>query len=402
MSLLLLSTAVSGVKAMEPIEGAAPVAEVVDKYASLQPRLSNVEVAQHQGTIAWLPTEATRAQLLEACNASIVLETDENPLARTKSKIADRKALWARYSATAAADKVDANLEADYLSGTEDEVETTDEVIRLNQIVARVHRRDRHIQAQTTTQKTRDAAKATLKAKEEALSTQHAALLTVKGPLDEQAIKLAQDEADLQAQEAQFAEQEAALNRCVDTTMKYVKLHEQTLADVTREELVPNYASKLIGKKATLATQLGVLAVAKQAHEQKLNPVIAQLKEVETAQQETKAKQAELEQLLEKAKNAQILAQTDREKLLLALDQSIELAVAQRETFKKDVANLTTEISTEKDAETKITLLESKKTTEAQLAQVIQSISNLRTARAQADMTYGTAKWLAGYYSGAK
>lgn len=400
MSLLLLSTAVSGTKAMDLGE-VAPAEEIKDKYALLKPRLTQTERYQLENTINSIGYVAnpTRPQLLEAYNAVLQLEADEAPDARTVT--AQRKNLWTMLKAMPIDDKGTLDVEAarkdvNYLTGSEDEVEG-DETAKLSHMVSHVHRRDRHMKAQELQLTAQRKAEATLKAQEEKLAAQHAALLAAKQPLDADLEKQKLAEEAFKATDAGIVLKQEAIERLVDYSLEVAK-DEPTLAETAREHLYPACSVTIAQEKADVAKQLDIVLVAKQALDGKIAPLTTQLAEIAQIQAETKAKQEELAQLLAQADKAQTLAKTDREKILLTLDQRIEATAESKNTLFAEVADLAKKTYEEKEAEAKATLQKEKAAKEAEAKKVAESLANLRIARAKADGTYSTVSYYAGTY----
>lgn len=400
MSLLLLSTAVSGTKAME-LGDVAPAEELKDKYALLKPRLTQTEREQLEYTVNSIGYEAhpTRVQILEAYDAVVQLEADEAPDARTVA--AQRKNLWTMLKAAPIDEKGTLDVEAarrdvNYLTGSESEVEG-DETAKLNHMVSRVKRRDGHMTAQSLTLSAHKKAETTLNAQEEKLAQQQAALLAVKQPLDADLEKQNLAEEAFKATDASIVAKQAAIERLVDYTLEVAK-EEPTLAGTAREQLYPTCSADIAKEKADVANQLAAVIVAKQALDGKIAPVTAQLAEIAKTQAETKKAQEELAQLLAQAEKAQTLAKTDREKILLTLDQRIEVTAESKKTLLAEVADLTKKAYEEKKVEAKATLQSDKTAKDAETKKVADTLANLRIARAKADGTYSTVSYYAGTY----
>ncbi len=412
MSLLLLASVVSGAKGMEggnvssSVEasgGAAPQL-TVDKYAILQPKLSATERQQLEYTVNTLVPSPSRVQIKEAYDAAVQLEIDQAPDARTKDVVQSRKNLWGMLKEASVTDKVDAQIEVNYLSGSEDEEETADEGVKLSRLVSRVHRRDGHLVKQAARLQTLAKDETAVKATAEKQATQMSALLAKKQPLDAENDKLGTQETELTGKQEEIGATQQAVESITDEIVSYIKVEDSVaiLRETPREKLLPVLTGELTTEKERLAQELAKIIAAKKVLQDQIAPVASDITKLDGEQQATSAKQTEIAQLISQAQKAESLAKIDREKLLVTIDQRIELQVAQRETLKSDAAALATQVAEEKDAAQKAELQKQKVTKDAEVAAVIQTISNLKIARAQADRTYGSTKWAFGYYNGDK
>lgn len=405
ISLLLLASVVSGARAMDLVQAAAPQMDAAapqeekpDKYKLLQPKLSDDRKAELRGTINWIVDEKSKNEMVGVYNAAQELELDEQVDKRDKETRATRKEAWGKVKA-AYSSREEAAKAVNYMTGSEDEEETADEGVKLNKLVARVHRRDGHLAKQTAQLQSLARAEGTVKAEQEKRAAQLSALLAARQPLDAENETLATQESELTQKQNKIGATQEAMARLVGHAVEYAQ-EDELLKDATREQLVPVLAGELVTEKEKLARELARVLVAKQLLAGKLTPLASQIEQTEKEQQENSIKQTELAQLIAQAPKAQSLAKEDRDKLLLTLDQRIELATAEREKCRSEVKDLVRQVAAEQDATAKTELQKQKTAKDAETAQVIQNLSNLLVARAQADKTYGTTKWAVGYYSG--
>lgn len=442
-SLLLLTCAVSGAKAMEG-DGAAVVEASPDKYAILKPTVTGERRTEILGKLNGLVDEQNPKEIIAAYRDAVELEIDQLPDQRDKMLVAKRKELWAQVKALSATDANAAHVAVDYLSGSEDEDEKADEPKRLDQLVKRVQRRDGHLAKQAVRLQTleKEIAQASATAKEElarvtaeaqkeeaaakADGDQRAAklaeLLAQKTPLDGQMQGNIAKEAEFKQQEEQIDKTQAAAGRVADYALLYVQQDEPALQEYTREQLMPVIAHDLAAKQDQVAKELALILAATKALAAQIDPLSAEIEKLNLEQdanavkqaalektnaaklagleEANAAKQAAMEQLIALAKKAQSLAQKDRDKLFATLDQRIEVNAAQRETLKSEAAVLAKQAAAEQDKTQKATLLDQKKAKDSEVATLVKTISDLKVARAYADNSYTYSRWLRGYYNG--